>query len=103
MFPMPTYRNEERKLALSQLITATRDPTVWDDNFKNVLRLLIETIGDKDSGVRVLALRTLCELLKRQVHRFQSYIELTLLKILEAHIDNDKEVTLLSSILQSLP
>ncbi|XP_013773543.1 CLIP-associating protein 2-like [Limulus polyphemus] len=37
-------------------------------------------------------MRSLCELLKRQAQRFHGFGELTILKILEAHKDSEKEV-----------
>ncbi|CAM1312763.1 CLASP1 (predicted) [Pycnogonum litorale] len=84
--------NKERKVALEQLDVMTRDESVWEDNFRIILRLLIETVGDKEPSIRAQALKSLCQLLKKQSQRFQSYIELTLLKILEAHKDTEKEV-----------
>ena len=45
--------------------------------------------------VRSLALRVLREILRNQSQRFQQYAELTMLRILEAHKDPAKEVSLL--------
>ncbi|XP_076338246.1 CLIP-associating protein 1-B-like isoform X2 [Tachypleus tridentatus] len=86
-------RNEPRKQALTRLIyLAKEDHPGWEDHFRNILRLLIATMTDADGSVRTLALKTLCELLKMQAQRFHGYGELTILKILDAHKDPEKEV-----------
>ena len=43
--------------------------------------------------IRSLALRVLREILRNQSERFKEYAELTLLKILDAHKDPQKEVS----------
>lgn len=49
-------RSEERKGALVELLKITREDSlaVWDEHFKTILLLLLETLGDKD--VRRLSL-----------------------------------------------
>ncbi|XP_077584445.1 CLIP-associating protein 1a isoform X27 [Stigmatopora nigra] len=86
-------RSEERKGALLELLKITRDdsPAVWDEHFKTILLLLLETLGDKDHTIRALALRVLKEILKNQPARFKNYAELTIMKTLEAHRDSHKE------------
>lgn len=42
--------------------------------------------------IRALALRVLREMLRSQAERFRGYLELTTLKVLEAHRDTEKEV-----------
>ena len=62
-------------------------------SFKETLRNLFEKISDNENGViRALSLRLLCELLIRQTSFFLDYIELTILRILEASKDSEKEV-----------
>ncbi|XP_077473787.1 CLIP-associating protein 1a isoform X20 [Stigmatopora argus] len=87
-------RSEERKGALLELLKITRDDSlaVWDEHFKTILLLLLETLGDKDHTIRALALRVLKEILKNQPARFKNYAELTIMKTLEAHKDSHKEV-----------
>lgn len=87
-------RVEERKAALCELLKITRedDMGVWDEHFKTILLLLLETLGDKDHSIRALALRVLREILKNQPARFKNYAELTIMKTLEAHKDSHKEV-----------
>ncbi|XP_062421161.1 CLIP-associating protein 1a isoform X13 [Pungitius pungitius] len=87
-------RSEERKGALVELLKITREDSlaVWDEHFKTILLLLLETLGDKDHTVRALALRLLKEILRNQPARFKNYAELTIMKTLEAHKDSHKEV-----------
>ncbi|XP_015213963.2 CLIP-associating protein 1a isoform X13 [Lepisosteus oculatus] len=87
-------RVEERKGALLELLKITREdsPAVWDEHFKTILLLLLETLGDKDHSIRALALRVLKEILRNQPARFKNYAELTIMKTLEAHKDSHKEV-----------
>ncbi|XP_033180887.1 CLIP-associating protein 1a isoform X13 [Mastacembelus armatus] len=87
-------RSEERKGALVELLKITREDSlaVWDEHFKTILLLLLETLGDKDHTIRALALRVLKEILRNQPSRFKNYAELTIMKTLEAHKDSHKEV-----------
>ncbi|XP_070536545.1 CLIP-associating protein 1-B-like isoform X20 [Ptychodera flava] len=87
-------RNEERESALQQLMKIAREDqnAPWEIHFKAVLLVLTETLNDVDATVRALALRTLRELVKNQPDRFVEYAELTILKVLEAHKDMQKEV-----------
>ncbi|XP_041937638.1 CLIP-associating protein 1-B-like isoform X24 [Alosa sapidissima] len=87
-------RVEERRTALLELLKVTREDclAVWDEHFKTMLLLLLETLGDKDHTIRALALRVLREVLRNQPARFKNYAELTIMKTLEAHKDSHKEV-----------
>ncbi|XP_058868840.1 CLIP-associating protein 2-like isoform X7 [Acipenser ruthenus] len=87
-------RVEERKAVLCELMTLIRDNllVVWDEHFKTILLLLLETLGDREHTIRALALRVLKEILNRQPARFKNYAELTIMKTLEAHKDPHKEV-----------
>ncbi|XP_066300665.1 CLIP-associating protein 2-like isoform X25 [Branchiostoma lanceolatum] len=87
-------RVEERKSALQQLIKLTREDAVglWEEHFKTILLMLLETMGDREAAIRALSLRALREILRNQPARFKSYAELTIMKILEAHKDVQKEV-----------
>ncbi|XP_054065878.1 CLIP-associating protein 1 isoform X6 [Rissa tridactyla] len=87
-------RVEERKGALLELLKITREDNlgVWEEHFKTILLLLLETLGDKDHSIRALALRVLREILRNQPARFRNYAELTIMKTLEAHKDSHKEV-----------
>ncbi|NXL50876.1 CLAP2 protein, partial [Podilymbus podiceps] len=87
-------RVEERKAALYELMKLTQEESfgVWDEHFKTILLLLLETLGDKEHGIRALALKVLREILRNQPARFKNYAELTIMKTLEAHKDPHKEV-----------
>ncbi|XP_026144476.1 CLIP-associating protein 2 isoform X14 [Carassius auratus] len=87
-------RVEERKAALCELMQLIRETQlhVWDEHFKTILLLLLETLGDGEHVIRALALRVLKEILNRQPWRFKNYAELTIMKTLEAHKDPHKEV-----------
>ncbi|XP_078544453.1 CLIP-associating protein 2 isoform X24 [Lissotriton helveticus] len=87
-------RVEERKAALCELLKFSREDSfgVWDEHFKTILLLLLETLGDKEYSIRALALRVLREILRYQPARFKNYAELTIMKTLEAHKDPHKEV-----------
>ncbi|XP_010733124.1 CLIP-associating protein 2 isoform X22 [Larimichthys crocea] len=87
-------RIEERKAALCELLKLIRENTlqVWDEHFKTILLLLLETMGDREHVIRTLALRVLREILSKQPWRFKNYAELTIMKALEAHKDPHKEV-----------
>uniref|UniRef100_A0A8C3QLV3 Cytoplasmic linker associated protein 2 n=1 Tax=Cyanoderma ruficeps TaxID=181631 RepID=A0A8C3QLV3_9PASS len=87
-------RVEERKVALHELMKLTQEESfgVWDEHFKTILLLLLETLGDKEHAIRALALKVLREILRNQPARFKNYAELTIMKTLEAHKDPHKEV-----------
>ncbi|XP_038623022.1 CLIP-associating protein 2 isoform X18 [Tachyglossus aculeatus] len=87
-------RVEERKAALFELMKLTQEEAfgVWDEHFKTILLLLLETLGDKEHAIRALALKVLREILRNQPARFKNYAELTIMKTLEAHKDPHKEV-----------
>ncbi|XP_032125194.1 CLIP-associating protein 2 isoform X36 [Sapajus apella] len=87
-------RVEERKIALYELMKLTQEESfsVWDEHFKTILLLLLETLGDKEPSIRALALKVLREILRHQPARFKNYAELTVMKTLEAHKDPHKEV-----------
>ncbi|KAK2857142.1 hypothetical protein Q5P01_005877 [Channa striata] len=85
---------DERRGTLLELLKVAREDSlvVWEEHFKTVLLLLLETLGDKDHTIRALALRVLKEILRNQPARFKNYAELTIMKTLEAHKDSHKEV-----------
>ncbi|XP_061432469.1 LOW QUALITY PROTEIN: CLIP-associating protein 1-like [Lethenteron reissneri] len=85
---------EERQAALLELLKVTRENAMglWDDHFKTVLLLLLEALVDSEPSIRALSLRVLREILRTQPSRFKNYAELTIMKILDAHRDPQKEV-----------
>uniref|UniRef100_UPI00358FB165 CLIP-associating protein 2-like isoform X3 n=1 Tax=Myxine glutinosa TaxID=7769 RepID=UPI00358FB165 len=87
-------RSEERRSALRELLKAAREEqaAAWEEHFKTALLLLLETLKDADGSVRSLTLRVLSEILRSQPACFRKYAELTIMKVLEAHRDPQKEV-----------
>uniref|UniRef100_H3C516 Cytoplasmic linker associated protein 1 n=1 Tax=Tetraodon nigroviridis TaxID=99883 RepID=H3C516_TETNG len=85
---------DERRGTLLELLKVAREDSlvVWEEHFKTMLLLLLETLGDKDHTIRALALRVMKEILRNQPARFKNYAELTIMKTLEAHKDSHKEV-----------
>ncbi|KAL1021850.1 hypothetical protein UPYG_G00018850 [Umbra pygmaea] len=90
----PSDRPEQRRAALVELLKIAREDSlaVWEEHFKTMLLLLLETLSDQDHTIRALALRVLKEILRNQPARFKNYAELTIMKTLEAHKDSHKEV-----------
>lgn len=90
----PNSRSEHRKQALNELMPLTKDgsPELWEENFRNVLRCLVENLEDQVVAVKVAALRALAELLKRQPQHFYNYAELTLIKIFGTFKQPEREV-----------
>ncbi|PNF29242.1 CLIP-associating protein 2 [Cryptotermes secundus] len=86
----------ERKVALMQLIRLIREgsPLAIMDNFKTLLRVLLEQLTKPEGSVRALVLSVLTEMFKKPSMGscFHNYIELLVLKVLQSHKDNSKEV-----------
>ncbi|XP_067933502.1 CLIP-associating protein 1-A-like [Watersipora subatra] len=88
-------RHEERKRSMEDLINMARkgnNGARWDEHFKTLLLLLLETLGDEDALIRAQALQVLRELIKWETGRFDHYAELTILNVIQAHKDSNKEV-----------
>lgn len=89
-------RSVEKRNALTNLIRLARTGStlVWNENFRAVLRLLLESLNCGDGGQRALVLAVLTEMMRRSplVHHFLSFSELIILRVLNAHGDKEKEV-----------
>ncbi|XP_050734478.1 CLIP-associating protein 2-like isoform X10 [Eriocheir sinensis] len=89
-------RSVEKRSALTNLIRLARTGStlVWNENFRAVLRLLLESLNCGDGGQRALVLAVLTEMMRRSplVHHFLSFSELIILRVLNAHGDKEKEV-----------
>lgn len=57
-------RTMERRKAMTTLKYMTRDGTftLWDEHFKAILLILLETLGDNDPEIRSMALRVMGEI-----------------------------------------
>ena len=66
--------------------------------FRTVLRLLLENLSDEVGTTRALVFGVLTEMLKQNelISSFQSFTELIILKVLEAHRDSEKDVSVLA-------
>ena len=62
--------------------------------FRRLLRILLSELGSGDVESRTLVLIALCEMMKKRslTQRFQSYVELVVLKVVHAYGDSNKEV-----------
>lgn len=87
----------DRRSAMSRLIRTCREArtAAVADNFRSVLRLLIENLADESGATRALVFGVLTEMLKRAelISSFQAFMELIILKVLEAHRDSEKDVS----------
>ena len=87
----------ERRTCMTQLIRMTREGRsgVIGDNFRAVLRLLLENLSDESGATRALVFGVLTEMLKQEtlIPSFQAFTELIILKVLEAHRDDEKDVS----------
>ena len=72
-------------------------------SFRNILRLLIENLSDEVGATRALVFGVLSEMLKqdRLIGAFQAFTELIILKVLEAHRDEEKDVSKESNLFLS--
>ncbi|CAG5115569.1 unnamed protein product, partial [Candidula unifasciata] len=85
-------RVEQRKnamLCLQGLVDkGSVTQVLLEEHFKSLLLILLETLGDANGDVKVLALKCLQKMLLQFPKRFESFAELTILKVLELHKDD---------------
>ena len=62
---------------------------------RDVLRLLLENLSDQVGSTRALVFGALTEMLKQEplISSFHGFCELIILKVLEAHRDEEKDVS----------
>jgi len=86
----------ERKACMTQLIKIARNGSnpALQEQFRNVLRVLLENLEDDDGSTRALVFGVLTEMLKQDSLQqgFQGFTELIILKVLQAHKDSEKDV-----------
>jgi len=86
----------ERRSCMTQLIKITRNGPnpALQEQFRSVLRVLLENLEDEDGSTRALVFGVLTEMLKQDClqHGFQGFTELVILKVLQAHKDPEKDV-----------
>ena len=66
------------------------------ENFRTVLRVLLENLEDSDGSSRALVFGVLTEMLKQDdlIGGFHAFTELIILKVLQAHKDPEKDVSM---------
>ncbi|XP_075218993.1 CLIP-associating protein isoform X2 [Lycorma delicatula] len=88
--------DHEKKVLLTQLIRLIRESSCVAilDNFKSILRVLLTQLGSNEPAVRSLVLASLTEMMKKRAlaDSFNNYVELLVLKVLQAFKDGTKEV-----------
>ncbi|KAL1140352.1 hypothetical protein AAG570_000284, partial [Ranatra chinensis] len=88
--------SSQYKAALSQLSKLIRDSScvVVTHHFKRLLRVLLSELGNSDVETKGFILSALCEMMKKRslTERFQSFVELVVLKVVQAYSDSHKEV-----------
>ncbi|XP_059140831.1 CLIP-associating protein 1-B-like isoform X17 [Physella acuta] len=85
-------RVEERKNAMqcfqSLVDKGAVSQEILEEHFKSLLLILLETLGDTNGDVKVLALKCLQKMLQHFPKQFENFAELTILKVLELHKDD---------------
>jgi len=86
----------ERRQSMTQLIRLARAGTTaaLTDNFRTVLRVLLENLEDGEGTSRALVFGVLTEMIKQEslLAGFTGFTELVILKVLQAHKDEEKDV-----------
>ncbi|KAI1290181.1 CLIP-associating protein 1 [Halotydeus destructor] len=85
------------KVKMQQQHSASKPDAEAD--FADLFKVLLENMTEEESGIiRAYALRTMCDLLMQQTKFFKNYVELIILRILEASKDSEKEVQRASEV-----
>jgi len=86
----------ERRQCMTQLIRMARNGTTsgLNEHFRTVLRVLLENLEDSEGSTRALVFGVLTEMLKQESLQggFHGFTELVILKVLQAHKDQEKDV-----------
>ena len=95
---------ESRNEVLNDLIEVIRESPASLDlkaekDFKEIYKLLLDKIANEpDGNVKVLALRTICDLLVKYPNSFKEFIEVTIYLLLNKSKDSDKQVVRASEV-----
>merc|ERR1719264_684025 len=86
----------ERRACMTQLIRMARSGTTGGltEHFRTVLRVLLENLEDSEGSTRSLVFGVLTEMMKQEALQpgFHGFTELVILKVLQAHKDQEKDV-----------
>jgi len=89
-------QGNERRACMTQLIKIARSGSTagLQEDFRIVLRVLLENLEDEDGTTRALVFGVLTEMLKQEglQQGFQGFTELVILRVLQAHKDQEKDV-----------
>ena len=87
-----------RRAGLTALLRVCRDGKgeVLVSEFRSILRMLVESLGDSAGSVRALVYGALGEMMQQQAIAplFSNFTELVILKVLDGHKDTDKDVSI---------
>ncbi|KAJ8925598.1 hypothetical protein NQ315_009438 [Exocentrus adspersus] len=93
---VPTPKEEKRKL-LRLLIDLIKSGNVEhiQQNFKKILRILIDNLNESDSATQVIVLQIITAILQNPDMKqcWCNFVELITLRVLKAHCDEKREVT----------
>ena len=96
----------ERRQAMTSIIRIVRSGNTNSilENFRTLLRVLLEYLEDSEGSSRALVFGVLTEMLKQDslIGGFHAFTELIILKVLQAHKDPEKDVSYLTSLNPSL-
>jgi len=86
----------ERRGCMTQLIRMARSGSTsgLTEHFRTVLRVLLENLEDTEGSTRALVFGVLTEMMKQEglQQGFHGFTELVILKVLQAHKDQEKDV-----------
>merc|ERR1719150_773837 len=86
----------ERRQAMTSIIRIVRSGNINSilENFRTLLRVLLENLEDSEGSSRALVFGVLTEMLKQDslIGGFHAFTELIILKVLQAHKDPEKDV-----------
>ena len=92
----------ERRQAMTSIIRIVRSGNINSilENFRTLLRVLLENLEDSEGSSRALVFGVLTEMLKQDslIGGFHAFTELIILKVLQAHKDPEKDVSILRAV-----
>ena len=90
----------DRRQAMTSIIRIVRSGSINSilENFRTLLRVLLENLEDNEGSSRALVFGVLTEMLKQDslIGGFHAFTELIILKVLQAHKDPEKDVSISS-------
>ncbi|XP_028390905.1 CLIP-associating protein 2-like isoform X3 [Dendronephthya gigantea] len=86
---------EVKQNALTDLMKLAREssPSLWENQFKDILMSVVEKMKDPEASIRTLAVRVVRDMVKAQPYSFNELNGLVISEVLNLHQDEDKGVT----------